>query len=56
MIWNKGCCGDMICIEPQDWRINAPNLVETLGAEAGFDVLEPGESVQAVSHLSIALK
>ena len=56
MIWNKGCCGDMICIEPQDWRINAPNLVESLGAEAGFDVLEPGESVQAVSRLSIALK
>ena len=56
MIWNKGCSGDMICIEPQDWRINAPNLAESLGAEAGFDYLEPGESVAASSCISIALR
>lgn len=51
MIWNNEASGDFICLEPQNWRINAPNLVESLGDESGFEVLYPGETRSATSAL-----
>ncbi len=43
MIFNARAAGNLICIEPQNWRINAPNLGIPY-EEAGLDVLRPGES------------
>lgn len=51
MIWNCHQDGSFICIEPQNWRINAPNLVAALGSQSGFDVLAPQEKVTAKAHL-----
>ena len=52
MVWNCGQKGGFICLEPQNWRINAPNLVETLGKDAGFDVLESGQQIEVKAYLS----
>lgn len=55
MIWNAGQKGDLICLEPQNWRVNAPNLVSEgmSSEEAGFCLLAPGETVQASARLWI---
>lgn len=53
MIWNNQQNGKFICIEPQNWRVNAPNLTDELGSEAGMDVLHEGESLTAWTHLRI---
>lgn len=52
MIFNAHSSGRLICIEPQNWRINAPNL--GLGEEeAGIDVLKPGETKEYVSRIRV---
>lgn len=56
MIWNSDRNGKFVCIEPQDWRINAPNLVETLGEEAGMDQLKAGETREVTTMLTIERK
>lgn len=56
MVWNCGQKGGFICLEPQNWRIDAPNLVKTIGDEAGFDVLRSGESITVRAKLSIETK
>ena len=53
MIWNCKKKGGFICLEPQNWRIDAPNLVNTIGEDSGFDVLEPGQTISVKAHLSI---
>lgn len=44
MIWNCGREGSFICIEPQNWRINAPNL-GLPDEESGMDVINPGDQL-----------
>lgn len=44
MMWNDEQNGQYVCLEPQNWRINAPNL-DLPAEESGFTVLEVGESV-----------
>ncbi len=56
MIWNCGQEGSFICIEPQNWRIDAPNLVDKLGDEAGMDLLESGKSMEVSTFLKIETK
>lgn len=53
MIWNANRTGTFICLEPQNWRVNAPNLVaQGLSAhEAGFCMLESGKSLQAKARI-----
>lgn len=51
MMWNQNQNGAFVCLEPQNWRVNAPNLVESLGARSGFDVLAPGEKVEVDAHI-----
>ena len=55
MIWNSNQAGDMICLEPQNWRVNAPNLVSNgmSEQEAGFCQLQPGESLTVYTKLWI---
>ena len=43
MIWNCRQEGSFICIEPQNWRINAPNL-DLPREESGLDVLADQET------------
>ena len=56
MVWNAYQNGHFICLEPQNWRVNAPNLVEKLGEEAGFDLIPPGQTVTAKAHIEILEK
>lgn len=51
VIWNKNCNGKFMCIEPQNWTINAPNLVETMGEKAGMDMLGAGETISVWTFL-----
>jgi len=53
MIWNANQEGSFICLEPQNWRVNAPNLVaQGLSAqEAGFCMLESGKSLQVKARI-----
>ncbi len=44
MIWNCHQEGSFICIEPQNWRVNAPNL-DLPREEAGLGVLGSQETV-----------
>ena len=55
MIWNAGQRGDIICLEPQNWRVNAPNLVSggMSAEEAGMTMLAPGESLTVRARLWI---
>lgn len=50
MIFNAHSSGNLICIEPQNWRINAPNL-GLPEEEAGIDVLKPGQSREYRSRI-----
>ena len=55
MIWNSNQAGNLICLEPQNWRVNAPNLVNQgmSNEEAGFYLLQPGESLTTYTKLWI---
>ncbi len=53
MIWNNKQNGRFVCIEPQNWRVNAPNLVEKLKEESGMTLLDPMKTVEAFSSLKI---
>ena len=55
MIWNSNQAGNLICLEPQNWRVNAPNLVSggMSEEEAGFCQLQPGESLTVYTKLWI---
>lgn len=57
MIWNAAQQGEFICIEPQNWRVNAPNLVNEgmEEGEAGFCMLNPGETLKVWAALRIEL-
>ena len=55
MVWNCNQKGGFICLEPQNWRINAPNLEATIGQESGFGLLPAEESVEVITHISIDL-
>ena len=46
MIWNCEREGSFICIEPQNWRVNAPNLPLSQD-ESGMASLLPGENFVA---------
>lgn len=55
MIWNSNQAGNLICLEPQNWRVNAPNLVSygMSCEEAGFYQLAPGEVLKVYTKLWI---
>lgn len=55
MIWNSNQAGNLICLEPQNWRVNAPNLVSEgmSEKEAGFYQLQPGEALKVYTKLWI---
>ena len=55
MIWNSNQAGNLICLEPQNWRVNAPNLVSEgmSEQEAGFCQLQPGENLKVYAKLWI---
>ncbi len=55
MIWNSNQAGNLICLEPQNWRVNAPNLVSEgmSEKEAGFCQLQPGETLKVYTKLWI---
>ena len=52
MVFNAKAAGNIICIEPQNWRINAPNL-DMPYEESGLDVLKKGESKCYVSRIKV---
>lgn len=56
MVWNAYQNGHFICLEPQNWRVNAPNLVKDLGEDAGFDLIQTGQTVTAKAHIEIIEK
>lgn len=54
MVWNAGGDQNFICLEPQNWRVNAPNLVSDKRLseeEAGFTLLPPAGQLKAVSRI-----
>ncbi len=55
MIWNSNQAGNLICLEPQNWRVNAPNLVSSgmSEKEAGFCQLQPGETLKVYTKVWI---
>lgn len=55
MIWNAEGKNDFICIEPQNWRVNAPNLVSSgmSKEEAGFTELAPEQELHIFTKLSM---
>ncbi|MBR3393401.1 MAG: aldose 1-epimerase [Firmicutes bacterium] len=55
MVWNCNQKGGFICLEPQNWRINAPNLFSSIGLESGFDLLPAEEEISVDAHISIDL-
>ena len=52
MIFNARAAGDLLCTEPQNWRVNAPNLGLPY-EEAGLDVLPSGQTLRFYSHLRV---
>ena len=52
MVWNCSQEGSFICIEPQNWRVNAPNL-ELDASEAGLGVLEEQETVSVWADIYV---
>ncbi|MBO4887635.1 MAG: aldose 1-epimerase [Firmicutes bacterium] len=55
MVWNCKQKGGFVCLEPQNWRINAPNLAASIGPDSGFDLLPAEESLSVDAHISIDL-
>lgn len=53
MLWN-GQADHFICIEPQSWQVNAPN-VSLAKNQTGFFALKPGKSLVCRNSLSIDL-
>lgn len=52
MIWNAWQNGSFICIEPQNWRVNAPNL-PIPAEESGMAALEAGETLVGVATIAV---
>lgn len=52
MIWNAWQNGSFICIEPQNWRVNAPNL-PIPAEESGMAALEAGETLTARATITV---
>ena len=50
MIWNCEREGSFVCIEPQNWRVNAPNLALPED-ESGMACLLPGENYKATARI-----
>ena len=50
MVFNAKASGSVICLEPQNWRVNAPNLGLPY-EEAGLDTLPGGSVLKAVCRL-----
>ena len=44
MVWNSNQEGSFVCIEPQNWRVNAPNL-PIPAEESGMACIEAGETL-----------
>ena len=44
MVWNCNQEGSFVCIEPQNWRVNAPNL-PIPAEESGMGSIEAGETL-----------
>ena len=44
MVWNSNQEGSFVCIEPQNWRVNAPNL-PIPAEESGMGWIEAGETL-----------
>jgi|GEM_PF-41172 len=56
MVWNKNMNGQFICLEPQNWRINAPNLVREIGVDAGCTMLPAGQEISVTAKIEIEPK
>ena len=52
MIWNAWQNGSFICIEPQNWRVNAPNL-PIPAEESGMAALKAGETLVATATVTV---
>lgn len=52
MIWNCNRNGKFVCIEPQTWRINAPNL-DIPYEESGFIILDKDEKWSEIAKISV---
>ena len=55
MIWNCFREGSFVCIEPQNWRINAPNL-DLPADQSGLDVLQDQETVSICADVALIEK
>lgn len=53
MVWNGFLDGHFICLEPQNWRVNAPNLYEEIGEKSGLDMVEAGGSKEALAVVDV---
>ncbi len=51
-VWNNEGRGGFVCVEPQNWRANAPNL-DLPPAESGMTLLEPGKTLRVSTALRI---
>ena len=52
MVWNSKQEGSFICIEPQNWRVNAPNL-PIPAEESGMGWIEPGETLKVTASVEV---
>ena len=52
MIWNNKQEGSLVCIEPQNWRVNAPNL-DLPAEESGMAAIPAGESVSVRASVKV---
>ncbi len=52
MVWNCNQEGSFICIEPQNWRVNAPNL-PIPAEESGMGWIEAGETVSVCASVQV---
>ncbi|HZJ57391.1 MAG TPA: aldose 1-epimerase, partial [Clostridia bacterium] len=52
MIWNCFKEGSFICIEPQNWRVNAPNL-KLPADESGMEYIVPGGTYRAKASVYV---
>lgn len=51
-IWNSGADVNFVCVEPQTWAINAPNL-DMPNEVTGFRLVNPNESWSEVSKIYV---
>ena len=52
MVWNCNREGSFVCIEPQNWRVNAPNL-PLPAEESGMGSIEAGETLSAKASIQV---